>query len=130
MTIQITLAKDNPYTFKVRPVIDHLLAILKEIYSPGQEITLDEQICPFRGRIGFRVYVKGKPHKYGLKLWMICDAVTGLPLTFEIYTGKNQDNAAANTVENLVQRVAAGFEGRGTFSYIIYGQVLLCTRNC
>ena len=107
MTIQITLAKDNPYTFKVRPVIDHLLAILKEIYSPGQEITLDEQICPFRGRIGFRVYVKGKPHKYGLKLWMICDAVTGFPLTFEIYTGKNQDNAAANTVENLVRSTSS-----------------------
>ena len=78
--------------FKVRPFIDHLLAALKDEHSPGKELTIDEQICPFRGRINFRVYVKGKPHKYGIKFWMLCDAVTGLPINFEIYTGKSNDD--------------------------------------
>ena len=49
--------------FKVRPFVDHLQATLKDVHSPGKELTIDEQICPFRGQINIRVYAKGKPHK-------------------------------------------------------------------
>lgn len=96
--------------FKVSPFVDHLLATLKDVHSPGKELTIDEQICPFRCRINFRVYVKGKPHKYGIKLWMLCDAVTGLPVNFEIYTGKSNDDLSVNKVDNLVQRLVKDVE--------------------
>lgn len=65
------------------------------MFQLGQEITLDEQKCAFRGMIRFRVYMKNKPHKYGIKLFMKCDAVTGFPLTFEVYTGSDQNDPKA-----------------------------------
>jgi hypothetical protein len=48
--------------FKIWPVIDTLITQFQDVYSPEEELTVDEAICPFWGRIFFRVYIKGKPH--------------------------------------------------------------------
>lgn len=37
--------------FKVGPFMEKLLDVLPKVFQPGQEITLDEQMCPLRGRI-------------------------------------------------------------------------------
>ena len=37
-------------------------------YSPGSHITVDERLVRFRGRCPFRVYMKSKPGRYGIKL--------------------------------------------------------------
>jgi hypothetical protein len=55
--------------FKIRPVIDTLITKFQDVYTPEEQLTIDEAICPFRGRIFFRVYIKGKPHKYGIKMF-------------------------------------------------------------
>lgn len=88
------------------------------MFQLGQEITLDEQKCAFRGMIRFRVYMKNKPHKYGIKLFMKCDAVTGFPLTFEVYTGSDQNDPKANAVQNMVQRLAKPFKGKAHIFYM------------
>ena len=38
-------------------------------------------------RLSFRVYIKNKPTKWGVKVFVVCDAETGYILNFEIYTG-------------------------------------------
>ena len=53
--------------FKIRPVIDPHITKFQDVYTPEEQLTIDEAICPFRGRIFFHVYIKGKPHKYGIK---------------------------------------------------------------
>ena len=60
--------------FKIRPVIDTLMTKLQDVYTPEEQLTFDEAICPFRGRIFFHVYIKGKPHKYGIKMFELCEA--------------------------------------------------------
>jgi len=52
--------------FKIRPVIDTLITKFQNLYTPEEQLTI-EAIYPFQGRIFFRVYIKGKPHKYGTK---------------------------------------------------------------
>jgi hypothetical protein len=42
---------------------------LKNVYTPQEFLTIDEAICAFQGRIHFRVYMKGKPNKYGTKIF-------------------------------------------------------------
>ena len=34
--------------------------------------------------------MKDKPTKWGMKLWVVSDAVTGYTYDFEVYTGKNK----------------------------------------
>ncbi|XP_050313063.1 uncharacterized protein LOC126748103 [Anthonomus grandis grandis] len=43
-------------------------------YSPGSHVTIDEQLGSFRGRCPFRIYMKSKPDKYGLKIWAMADS--------------------------------------------------------
>jgi len=63
--------------FKIWPVIDTLITKFQDVYTPEEQLTIDKAICPFRGRIFFRVYIKGKPHKYGIKMFELCEAKSG-----------------------------------------------------
>jgi hypothetical protein len=60
---------DYDSLFKIRPVINKLITQFQDVYLPEEQLTVDKAICPFRGRIFFRVYIKGKPHKYGIKMF-------------------------------------------------------------
>ena len=41
---------------------------------------------------------------------MLCDAVTSLPVNFEIYPGKSNDDLSVNKVDNLVQQLVKDVE--------------------
>ena len=41
--------------FKIRPIIDTLVTKFQDVYTPEEQLTIDEAICPFRGRIFFHV---------------------------------------------------------------------------
>jgi hypothetical protein len=50
--------------------------MISTFYIPDEELTVDEGICGFRGRVHFRVFIKGKPEKYGMKIFL-CEATSG-----------------------------------------------------
>ncbi|UYV69044.1 hypothetical protein LAZ67_6002163 [Cordylochernes scorpioides] len=60
--------------YKIRTLFDSLVNKFRTWYSPDEKLTIYEAICTFHGRVHFRVYIKGKPHKYGIK---ICESSTG-----------------------------------------------------
>ena len=72
--------------FKIRPLIDKLLGKFKAI-PLNQMLSVDEQIVPFKGHSGLKQYNPNKPHKWGYKIFILCDS-HGLVHNFEIYTGK------------------------------------------
>ncbi|CAH1981464.1 unnamed protein product [Acanthoscelides obtectus] len=39
-------------------------------YSPGEYLTVDEMLVPFRGRCSFKMFIPSKPAKYGLKVFI------------------------------------------------------------
>lgn len=57
------------------------------IYYPDKELSLDEAMVLWRGRLLIRQYIKGKCHKYGVKFYMLLEP-NGLNLKFPIYSGK------------------------------------------
>ena len=42
--------------------------------TPNEHISTDEQSVVFRGKCPFRVFMKSKPGKYWIKLWVAADA--------------------------------------------------------
>lgn len=58
-------------------------------YACSEFATVDEMLVPFRGKCKFRMYMKSKPAKYGLKIMCLCDAKTHYLINAFIYTGKN-----------------------------------------
>jgi len=47
--------------FKIRPVIDTLITKFQDIYTPEEQLTIDEAICPFRGVYFFMCISKESP---------------------------------------------------------------------
>lgn len=65
-----------------------MMANLERAYVPGAQITVDEQLFPYRGRTKFTQFIPSKPAKYGIKIWWVCDSSSNYPLKGIIYTGK------------------------------------------
>jgi len=84
-----------------------LMTKFQDVYAPEEQLTIDEAICPFRGRIFFRVYIKGKPHKYGIKMFELW-AKSGYVYNLEVYTGAHPTNSEHNmafSVDRLCNKI-------------------------
>ena len=53
---------------KVRPLIDVLQASFKTEYGSRREVTIYEAMIPYKGRLGYKQYMKDKPTKWGIKV--------------------------------------------------------------
>ena len=61
---------------------------LQKHCMPGSNLTIDEQLVSFRGRVSFSQYMPSKPDKYGMKIWWIYNSSTSYPLYGIPYLGK------------------------------------------
>lgn len=86
---------------------------LAQMYKPTANLTIDEQLYPYRGRTGFTQYIPSKPAKYGIKIWWICDAENAYPLQGILYTGKTDGTREKNQGERVVKELAAPYRGSG-----------------
>jgi hypothetical protein len=77
----------------IRDIWTMFVGMLRKYYSPGTDITVDEQLVPFRGQCPFRQYIPSKPAKYGIKVWWCCDSATSYPLNAEVYLGRQPNEA-------------------------------------
>ncbi|KAM9296217.1 piggyBac transposable element-derived protein 4-like [Gastrophryne carolinensis] len=74
---------------KLRPLINSLSERFAEVYTPSQNLSIDESLLLFKGRIIFRQYIPSKRARYGIKFYKLCDSVTGYTKFFRIYEGRD-----------------------------------------
>eukprot|EP00102_Acyrthosiphon_pisum_P021760 XP_016658970.1 PREDICTED: piggyBac transposable element-derived protein 3-like isoform X2 [Acyrthosiphon pisum] len=89
-----TIPTNNTDRFiKVRPLYDLLKKICNEL-PVEKNISVDEQMVPFKGKLSAKQYMRGKPNPWGIKLFLLCGE-DGLVYNFIIYQGSttelNQD---------------------------------------
>ena len=114
--------------YKIRPLLDMFLSKLKEIYSPGKDLSIDESMLLWRGRLSFRQFIKGKRHKFGIKLYMLAES-NGLVLDILIYTGsRDPEVEGKGHAEKVVRKLMQGLIGVGHSLYVdnYYSSVNLC----
>ena len=58
----MTADKKDPL-YKVRPVHDYIVKRFQEVYTPGKNISIDEAMMLWKGRLAFKVYAPLKPTK-------------------------------------------------------------------
>jgi hypothetical protein len=63
--------------FKIHPVSDSLIKKFQDVYTLEEQLTLGAAVCPFRECIFFHVHSKGNLHKYGIKMFKLCEAESG-----------------------------------------------------
>ena len=73
---------------KIQPFLDLILPLFQTYLTPSREVSIDESMIAFRGRVGFRQYISGKPHPWGIKAYVLSESKSGYMYNMVIYYGK------------------------------------------
>lgn len=84
--------------FRVRAFSNKLNTKFDSIPKTAR-LCVDEQMCSTKTKHHLRQYMPAKPHKWGVKLWVLCDS-HGYAYKFEVYNGKG-DNVVLDGQPNL-----------------------------
>lgn len=79
---------DGDRLSKIRMIMDHFNETMLRLITPDKNLSIDESMMLWRGRLVFRQYIKNKRHKYGIKFYELCTH-DGLVMTVEIYGGQH-----------------------------------------
>jgi len=113
--------------YKIEPVLNYFNNRMKEIYQPSKNLSLDESMVLWRGRLLFRQYIKNKRHKYGVKLYMLTEPI-GLVQKILIYTGQGTNVSSDMThTECVVEQLMEDhlYKGHSLFMDNYYNSVNL-----
>ena len=102
---------------KVQPLLDVLLRRCRTVYTPGKNLSVDESLVLFKGRLKFRQYIKTKRACFGIKLYELCTS-DGITLNLLGYCGKGMftddaPNSDIPTTERIPAVLMSEYLGKG-----------------
>ena len=113
-------APDYNPSYKISKLKEALEDQFSKVFEPGQHLSLDKTFIRAFGRIKFKVQLITKAARYGIKLYVVANAVTAFVLKVIIYTGTSMYAASlreldaiekkktVQIVENLLEEPYAG----------------------
>ena len=87
---------------KVKPLYDILNEKLRRFGVVHEDLSIDESMVPYYGRHSCKQFIRGKPIRFGYKLWVLASS-TGLPYHVEIYEGKSPNAEDVPLGERVVK---------------------------
>lgn len=99
---------------KIELLINMLISQFQNAYGPSKELSIDESLLHFRGRLKFRVYIKNKKSRYGLKFFELTTS-DGYLLNMELYSGpiEEKDESDNTKTEAVVMRLMKPYLMKG-----------------
>lgn len=95
---------------KVCLFLSGLLENIQKAYEPSKNLSIDEGMIAFKGRLSFLQYMPAKPTKYGIKVWMAADSQNGFVNNFSVDLGKEANAPNNNGLGyDVVIRMASPF---------------------
>lgn len=111
-------SQDNNRLNKIEPLTTFFNNKMSAIYEPSENLSLDESMVLFRGRLVFCQYIKNKRHKYGIKLYMLTEP-EGLVHRIMIYSGQGHDTSTDfSHTEYVVLKLMEGLDSCGRSLYM------------
>ena len=113
---------------KLFKVLSTLIESYQNSYKMEREISVDEMMIKYKGRLSFLQYMPKKPHKWGIKAWALAEAGSGYCWNFTVYTGKDgttkDDALGTRVVLDLVRNLAG--KGHNVWFDNYYTSPTLC----
>jgi len=82
----LDIPRNNKDKFvKVRPIYDTLNIRCQQL-PVERNLSVDEQIVPFKGKLSVKQYMKGKPNPWGIKIFLLCGE-SGIVYNMILYQG-------------------------------------------
>lgn len=92
----------NDRLYKIRPLLNYFREKIKNIYYPNKNLSFDESMLLWRGRLVFRQYLKNKRHKYEMKLYVKLTESDGLVMSLLVYTGQADEYGGVGHAKHVV----------------------------
>ncbi|GFV10272.1 piggyBac transposable element-derived protein 4 [Trichonephila clavipes] len=73
----VTETHECPKLSKIWPVLKYLTIRFKEVVTPDRDVTNDESLMLFKGRLGWKQYMPLKRSRFGIKSYMLCESKSG-----------------------------------------------------
>lgn len=102
---------------KVCNVINPIIENIQKVYEPGKNLSLDESMLLWRGRLVFRQYLKNKRHKYGIKFYELCTP-NGFILSLLLYTGKGTTSGKEGHAFSVTKKLMRPYFGKGRTLFV------------
>jgi hypothetical protein len=108
---------DNKHNklFKIQELYDTFIQACRAYYYPNREVSVDEAVKKFKGRCIFKQYIKGKPVRFGIKIFCVCCSATSYLFNAIFYLGKTgleapkEASVTHETVVSLMQPLAGNY---------------------
>lgn len=104
--------------FKVRKLLDLLLPRFVEVYSPERNLSIDETLIKFKGKIYFRQFIPIKPGRFGIKCFTLAEASSGYGLVSKVYTGKENGVVQTDLGRKAVMGLMESYLDKGYKLYM------------
>lgn len=85
------LNRDDKFA-KIRPVFSAINERFLRMFPQQQHLSIDESMIPYFGKHGAKQFIRGKPIRFGYKLWSICTPL-GYLIQFEPYQGRSENRS-------------------------------------
>ena len=105
---------------KVESFIDYFKSRCLSLYQPRQQLAIDERMVKSRHRSGIRQYIKDKPTRWGIKLWVLADSSNGYTVDFDVYIGRaaGRDVSANGLGYDIVMKLMQRFLNQGYHLFV------------
>lgn len=107
--------------FKIRIIVESLRKKFRSSYQPHQKVCIDESIVEWKGRLQFKQFIPSKRHRFGIKLFVLCDCKSGFVLDYLIYTGDNMHinfNETLNQSGSVISTLMEPYINKGHIIYM------------
>ena len=63
--------------YKLRRLFELLTLRFRRFYIPRRELSIDERMIKYTGRLSFLQFIRNKPNQFGIKVFILADSFTG-----------------------------------------------------
>ncbi|GFY71938.1 piggyBac transposable element-derived protein 2 [Trichonephila inaurata madagascariensis] len=92
-----SMSQANDRSFKIRKLITEMNANFQKWGIFDKHLSIGEMMFRYYGHHYFKQYIKGKPIRFGYKMWALCGN-NGYFYNFDLYFGKEVVDAASTVV--------------------------------
>lgn len=110
--------------FKIRPILNHFKERFAEVYVPCQNVSVDEPLILYKGRLLYKRYIKSKRALQGIKLYRLCESSSGYTYSLGVYAGRISSTnpsgcpTSLNANEKVVWELACPLFHKGYNVYV------------
>ena len=95
---------EHDWLFILRSFMTALITCFKLLYRPHKEISVDESMISYKGRLSFLQYIPKKPKKWEMKAWVLVDSKIAYTWSWYLYSRKEQNVSADSLATQVVLR--------------------------